>query len=186
VQSVKQLIDYGKANPGKLTYGSGNSTGIVAGATFTRMAGFEALHVPYKSTPPALTDLVGGQISMMFVDFGAGIGQVRAGKIRPLAVTTAQRSALLPDLPSMAEAGLPGFDITSWNGVFAPAQTPPEIVKRLNAELVRIVATPEAQEQFAKIGFDAFTSTPQELAAFVEAELVNWAKLIKDAGIEPE
>jgi tripartite-type tricarboxylate transporter receptor subunit TctC len=186
VKSVKDLIAWAKANPGKLTYGSGNSTGIVSGATFTRMAGIEAVHVPYKSTPPALTDLVGGQISMMFVDFGAGIAHVSGGKIRALAVTTAKRSALVPDLPSMAEAGLPGFDITSWNGVFAPAKTPPEIIKRLNAELVKIVAKPEVKEQFAKIGFDSFTSTPEELAAFVQSELVKWGKMIKDAGIEPE
>lgn len=133
-----------------------------------------------------MTDVMGGQVSMMFTDLASGIGNVKAGRMRALAVTTAVRSALVPDLPSMEEAGVPNFDLTSWNGVFAPAGTPAEVVNRLNAELVKMVARPDVKEKFAQIGFDAFTSTPAELDAFVRAELVKWAKLVKDAGIEAE
>lgn len=186
VKSVKDLIDYAKKNPGKVSYGTGNSTGIVAGATFALANKIELLHVPYKSTPPAMTDVMGGQVSMMFTDLASGIGNVKAGRMRALAVTTAQRSALVPDLPSMEEAGVPNFDLNSWNGIFAPAGTPAEIVNRLNAELVKMVAKPEVKEKFAQLGFDAFTSTPAELDAFVRSELVKWAKLVKDAGIEAE
>lgn len=186
VKSVKELIEYARKNPGKVSYGTGNSTGIVAGATFALANKIELLHVPYKSTPPAMTDVMGGQVSMMFTDLASGIGNVKAGRMRALAVTTAVRSALVPDLPSMEEAGVPNFDLNSWNGVFAPAGTPADIVSRLNAELVKMVARPDVKEKFAQIGFDAFTSTPAELDAFVRAELVKWAKLVKDAGIETE
>lgn len=186
VKSVKELIEFARKNPGKVSYGTGNSTGIIAGATFALANKIELLHVPYKSTPPAMTDVMGGQVSMMFTDLASGIGNVKAGRMRALAVTTAVRSALVPDLPSMEEAGVPNFDLTSWNGVFAPAGTPAEVVNRLNAELVKMVARPDVKEKFAQIGFDAFTSTPAELDAFVRAELVKWAKLVKDAGIEAE
>ncbi|WP_341909577.1 tripartite tricarboxylate transporter substrate binding protein [Ferrovibrio terrae] len=186
IKSVKDLIEYARKNPGKVSYGTGNSTGIVAGATFGLANKIELLHVPYKSTPPAMTDVMGGQVTMMFTDLASGIGNVKAGRMRALAVTTAKRSALVPDLPSMEEAGVPNFDLNSWNGVFAPAGTPAEIVARLNAELVKIVARPEVKDKLAQIGFDAFTSTPAELDAFVRSELVKWAKLVKDAGIEAE
>jgi tripartite-type tricarboxylate transporter receptor subunit TctC len=186
IKSVKELIEYARKNPGKVSYGTGNSTGIVAGATFGLANKIELLHVPYKSTPPAMTDVMGGQVTMMFTDLASGIGNVKAGRMRALAVTTAKRSALVPDLPSMEEAGVPNFDLNSWNGVFAPAGTPAEIIARLNAELVKIVARPEVKDKLAQIGFDAFTSTPAELDAFVRSELVKWAKLVKDAGIEAE
>ncbi|WP_341897924.1 tripartite tricarboxylate transporter substrate binding protein [Ferrovibrio terrae] len=186
IKSVKDLIDYARKNPGKVSYGTGNSTGIVAGATFGLANKIELLHVSYKSTPPAMTDVMGGQVTMMFTDLASGIGNVKAGRMRALAVTTAKRSALVPDLPSMEEAGVPNFDLNSWNGVFAPAGTPADIIARLNAELVKIVARPEVKDKLAQIGFDAFTSTPAELDAFVRSELVKWAKLVKDAGIEAE
>jgi tripartite-type tricarboxylate transporter receptor subunit TctC len=186
VKTLPELIAYAKANPG-LSYGSGNSTGIVAGATFAKMAGLKMLHVPYKSTPPAMTDVMGGQIQMMFVDFAAGIGNVKAGKLRALAVTTAQTSQLLPDVPPMASAPeLKGFDITSWNGVFAPAGTPAPIVERLNRELVAIVSNKQYATQYHGFGFEPFGSTPAELGRFVSAEIQKWSKLVKDAGIQPE
>ncbi|MCZ8316961.1 tripartite tricarboxylate transporter substrate binding protein [Phreatobacter sp.] len=184
--SVKELVAHARANPGKLTYASGNSTGIVAGATFARRAGIDVLHVPYRSTPPAITDIIGGRISMMFVDITASLTQVNAGALRALAVTTAERSKLLPDLPSMQEAGVAEFDITSWNGVFGPAKLPAEVVQRLNRELSAIATDPELVKKFAEIGFDAFAQTPAELDAFVRAQLVTWARMIKDAGIEPQ
>lgn len=186
VKTLPELIAYAKANPG-LSYGSGNSTGIVAGATFAKMAGLKLLHVPYKSTPPAMTDVMGGQIQMMFVDFAAGIGNVRAGKLRALAVTTAQTSQLLPDVPPMASAPeLKGFDITSWNGVFAPAGTPAPVVERLNKELVAIVSNKQYAAQYHGFGFEPFGSTPSELGRFVTAEIQKWSRLVKDAGIQPE
>ena len=186
VTSVQELVAHAKANPGKLTYASGNSTGIVAGATFARRAGIDILHVPYRSTPPAITDIIGGRISMMFVDITASLSQINAGSLRALAVTTAERSKLLPNLPSMQEAGVPEFDITSWNGVFGPAGMPAEIVQRLNRELAAIATDPEISKKIAEIGFDAFSQTPEQLGAFVQAQLANWARMIRDAGIEPQ
>lgn len=186
VKTLQEFIDYAKAHPG-LSYGSGNSTGIVAGATLSKMAGLKMLHVPYKSTPPAMTDVIGGQIQLMFVDFAAGIANVKAGKLRALAVTTAQRSALLPDLPPIASVPeLKGFDITSWNGVFAPAGTPAPIVERLNRELVAIASNKQYAAQFHGFGFEPFGSTPAELGQFVVAELQKWSRLVKDAGIQAE
>src|SRR3954464_8186736 len=185
-KTLPELVAYAKANPGKLTYASGNTTGIVAGDTLKSKNGIYVLHVPYKSTPPALNDVIGGRVSMMFIDLAPGLEHVRAGTLRALAVTTKERSALLPDLPSLHEAGIPGYDVTSWAGLFAPAGTPGEIVARLNDEVGKIIANPDVKAKIAVTGFDAFTGPPETLAAFVQSELANWAKLIKDAGIEPQ
>ncbi|MFJ5382949.1 Bug family tripartite tricarboxylate transporter substrate binding protein [Cupriavidus sp. CER94] len=186
VKTVGELIAYAKAHPG-MSYASGNSTGIVSGATLGRMANIDLLHVPYKSTPPAMTDVIAGQVPMMFVDVAAGIANVKAGKMRALAVTTAQRSRLLPDLPPIADTPeLKGFDITSWNGVFAPARTPQPVVERLNRELSKIASSKEVAPKFEALGFEAFGQTPQQFTAFVGSELVKWNKLVKDAGIQPE
>src|SRR4051794_34980802 len=185
-KTLGELVAHAKANPGKLTFASGNTTGIVAGETLKSRAGVDILHVPYKSTPPALNDVIGGRVSMMFIDLAPGLEHVRAGNLRALAVTTKERSALLPDLPSLAEAGIPGYDVTSYAALFAPAGTPKEIIDRLNAEVQKIIANPEAKARIAVTGFDAFSGPPESLAAFVQSELVNWGKLIKDAGIEPQ
>jgi tripartite-type tricarboxylate transporter receptor subunit TctC len=185
-KTLPELVAHAKANPGKLTYASGNTTGIVAGETLKSKAGIDVLHIPYKSTPPALNDVLGGRVSMMFIDLAPGLEHVRAGTLRPLAVTTKERSALLPDLPSLHEAGIPGYDVTSWAGLFAPAGTSKEIVARLNDEVRKIIANPEAKARIAITGFDAFSGPPETLAAFVQSELANWGKLIKDAGIEPQ
>jgi tripartite-type tricarboxylate transporter receptor subunit TctC len=186
VTTLQELVAYAKANPGKLTYASGNTTGIVAGETFKSKAGVDILHVPYKSTPPAINDVLGGRVSMIVIDMAPGLEHVRAGNFRALAVTTKERSTLLPDLPSLAEAGIPGYDVTSYAALFAPAGTPKEIVDRLNAEVQKIIANPEAKSRIAVTGFDAFSGPPESLAAFVQTELVNWGRLIKDAGIEPQ
>lgn len=186
INSVADLVARAKAEPGKLTYASGNSTGIVAGATFARRAGIDILHVPYRSTPPAITDIIGSRISMMFVDITAALSQINAGTLKALAVTTAERSKLLPNLPSMQEAGVPEFDITSWNGVFAPARTPPDIITRLNRELAAIATDPAVVKRLADVGFDAFTQSPGELGDFVKAQIANWARMIREAGIEPQ
>jgi tripartite-type tricarboxylate transporter receptor subunit TctC len=185
-KSLQELIAYAKANPGKLTYASGNTTGIVAGETFKHWAGVDILHVPYKSTPPAINDILGGRVSMMFVDLTPGLPHVKAGTLRALAVTTRERTALLPDLPSLHEAGITNYDITSWAGLFAPAGTPKEVVGRLNQEVRKIIGTPEVKARMADAGFDAFSSTPEELDRFVQEQLVLWTRLIKDAGIEAQ
>jgi len=185
-KSLSELVAYAKTHPGKLTYASGNTTGIVTGETLKSRGGIDVLHIPYKSSPPALNDVIGGRVSMMFIDLAPGLEHVRAGTLRALAVTTRERSALLPDLPSLHEAGIAGYDVTSWAGLFAPAGTPPEIVARLNEEVRKIIANPETKARIAVTGFDAFSGPPETLAAFVQSELAAWSKLIKDAGIEPQ
>ena len=184
--SVPEFIAYVKANPGRLSYASTNAIGLVAGATLKRMAGLDLVHVPYRSSPQAINDVMTGRLAMMFVDFALGSPQAKAGNVRALAVTTKERSPLLPDIPSMTEAGLPSFDLIPWNAIFAPANTPKPIVLRLNAELRRILADPTVKERLAGIGFDAFASTPGELAAFVRDDLAKWTRWVKEAGIEPE
>jgi tripartite-type tricarboxylate transporter receptor subunit TctC len=185
-KSVQELVAYAKAHPGRLTYASGNSTGIVAGATFARRAGIEMVHIPYKGTPQAITDVVGGQVDMMFTDVASGLPFVQSGKMRALAVSTAARSSVVPDIPSMEDAGIPDFDINSWNGYFGPAGMPPDVVRTLNAAINQIVAEPQVRKQLAGLGFDAFSGTPEDFAAFVQQQLTLWGKLIKDAGIEQQ
>ena len=184
--SVPEFIAHVKANPGKLSYASSNATGLVAGATLKRLAGLDLVHVPYRASPQAINDVMTGRIAMMFVDFALGSPQAKAGNVRALAVTTKERSALLPDVPSMTEAGLPALDLVPWNAIFAPAQTPRPIVERLNGELRRIIADPTVKQRLAAIGFDAFSSTPEELDAFVREDLAKWGRWVKDAGIQPE
>jgi tripartite-type tricarboxylate transporter receptor subunit TctC len=184
--SVAEFITHAKANPGRLSYASTNSIGLVAGATFNRIAGLDLVHVPYRSSPQAINDVMSGRLAMMFVDFALGSPQAQAGNVRALAVTTKERSALLPEVPSLAEAGLPAFDLIPWNAVFVPAATPKAVVARLNAELRRIIADPKVKERLAAIGFDAFSSSSEDLDAFVRQDLANWARWVKDAGIEPE
>jgi tripartite-type tricarboxylate transporter receptor subunit TctC len=181
----REFVAHAKANPGKLNYASSNSTGIVGGAMVSRLAGIQLTHVPYKSAPQAVQDLLRGEISMMFVDFPSGLPHVKSGALRALATTTANRSVLMPDVPSMKEVGL-DFDMASWNAIFAPAGVPKPIVVRLNKELREIVADPAVYGRLKSFGFDAFTSTPEELGEFVKGELVKWGRWTKDAGIQPE
>ncbi|OZI22373.1 ABC transporter substrate-binding protein [Bordetella genomosp. 7] len=185
-KSVQELIRHARENPGRVTYATGNSTGIVAGATLARRAGIDILHVPYKGTPQALTDLVGGQVDFMFTDLASGLPFVQSGQLRALAVSTAQRSSIAPDLPSMREAGVKDFDLNSWNGYFGPAGMPPEIVARLNAAINQIVSDPQVRQRLAGLGFDAFSGTPESFATFVSEQLDLWGTLIKDAGIQPQ
>jgi len=185
-KSIPELIAYAKANPGKLSFASGNTSGIVAGETFKHWAGLDILHVPYKSVPPALNDVLAGRVSMMFTDLTTGLPHITANALRPLGVTRKVRSPLFPEVPSLHEAGVTDFEMDSWAGMFAPAHTPPEVVTLLNAEVRRIIDNPEVKAQIAKIGFEAFSSTPEALGGFVRVQLRLWAKMIKDAGIEPE
>lgn len=185
-KNVAELVAYGKANPGKLTYASGSSSAIVSGATFAHNAGIEMLHVPYKSSPPAMNDVIGGRIDMMFTDVPSGLPHVTGKALRALAVTTAKRSPLLPELPTMQEAGVPDFNITSWQAYFGPAGLPKEIVTRLNSEIRKIVEKPEMKARLAELGMDAFSGTPEELDTFVKEQLVLWEKLITNAKIEKQ
>jgi len=187
VRNAAELLAWGRANPGKLTYASGNSTGIVCGATLSRMSGIPMLHVPYKSTPPAIADLIGGRVSFMVVDLAAGLATVQAGKMRAIAVTTRERTKLFPELPPLADTPeLKGFDVTSWNGVFAPAGTPRDRILKLNKVLSSMANSTEFRTRVARLGFDAFGSTPEELEAFTVSELAKWKQLIEAAGIQPE
>jgi tripartite-type tricarboxylate transporter receptor subunit TctC len=186
VTSVRELIDYAKANPSKLSYASGNTSGIVGGASFKRWAGIEMLHVPYKTVPQAMNDVLGGRVPVIFSDLTVAAPHLSSGVLRALAVTRRQRSALLSDVPSLHEAGFTNFNMDSWAGVIAPANTPPEITARLNAELRRIIDNPEAKARLATLGFEAFSGTPEELGEFMQVQLAEWTRLIKEAGIEPE
>ena len=145
IHSVQEMIDYAKANPGKLTYASGNTAGIVALETIKHDAGISMLHVPYKSTAPALEDIIGGRVSMMLADFTSAMPHVNAGTVRPIAVSRIRRSTLFPDLPTMDEAGIKGFNLDTWAGLVAPAGTPPQIVAKLNGALRPIIDSPEVQ-----------------------------------------
>lgn len=185
-KSLQELIAYTKANPGKLSYASGNTTGIVAGETFKRWAGIDLLHVPYKSTPQAVTDVLSGRVSMIVIDLTTGLTHIQAGGLRALAVTTKQRSALLPDLPTLHESGVSNYDITSWAGLFAPAATPKPVVARLNAEMQKVIAHPEVKAKLAAAGFEAFSGPPESLGQFVQEQIALWSKLIKDSGIEAQ
>ena len=184
--SVKELIAHAKANPGKLSYASGNTSAVVAGATLAHWAKIDLLHVPYKSAPPALQDLLAGRVSMAFNDFTTSLPHVQAKTLRPLAVTRIKRSSLFPELPTMDEAGVEGFDMDSWAGIFAPAKTPPAIVTQLNTELRKIIDSAEVKSKLRAAGFEAFSSSPQELDDFVKVQLDKWGRMIKDAGIQPE
>jgi tripartite-type tricarboxylate transporter receptor subunit TctC len=184
--SVPELIALAKKEPGKYSYASGSSSAIVSGATFARLAGLDLLHVPYKSSPPALTDVIAGRVSMMFVDVLTGLPHVNGKALKALAVTTKNRSALLPELPSMDEAGVKGFDITSWQGYLGPANLPKDIVAKLNAEIQKVINRPEIKKELAERGMEAFSGPPEEFEKFLKDQLGVWEKLIADAGIEKQ
>ena len=185
--NMKELIAYGKANPGKLTFGSGSTSSRMAGEMLKSMAGIDMVNSPYKSNPQAVTDLLGGQIQLVIADAVTTMPHAKAGKLKALAITTAKRSAIAPELPPVAEAaGLPGYEMVGWFAAYVPAKTPKEIVAKLNAEIVRILESPDAKARLANVGIEVLTSTPEGLAEFQRAETVKWAKLAKDAKIQPE
>jgi tripartite-type tricarboxylate transporter receptor subunit TctC len=182
--SVREFIAYAKANPGKLNFGSGStgSAGHLAGELFKAMAGVEMTHVPYKGAAPAMNDLVGGQIQLMFDNLASSLGQVKAGRIKALAVTTAKRTPLAPDLPTVAESGLPGFDISTWFGVFAPAGTPRDALDKLHAQFARALAAPDVREKMLALGAEPVGNRPEEFAAFIRSEAEKYARVIKASG----
>jgi tripartite-type tricarboxylate transporter receptor subunit TctC len=183
-KSVQELIAYAKKNPGKLNFASsGSGTSIhLSGELFKTMTGIDMVHVPYKGSAPALTDLMGGQVDLMFDNMPSSIEFVRAGKLRALAVTTARRSPALPDVPTVAESGVPGYEATAWFGVMAPGGTPKPIVDRLSAEIQTMVKKPEVRAKLAEQGAEPVGDTPDEFRTFVVAELDKWAKVVKAAG----
>ncbi len=184
VRSVQEFIAYAKANPGKLNFGSGSigSAGHLAGELFNMETGARMVHVPFKGAAPATQALLAGDTQLMFDNLANAMPHVKAGKLRALAVTTAQRSKLAPDLPTMAEAGLPGFDITTWFGLFAPAGTPREIVGKWNADVVKILESPEMRERLAAQGAEATPTSPERFAAFVASEARKYAQIVKQSG----
>ncbi len=185
-KTVKELIDHARANPGKVTYATGNSTGIVAGGRLAAATKTEMLHVPYKGTPQALTDLAAGEVDFMFTDLTSGMPFVTSGRLHAMAVSTAERSALLPDLPSMQAAGVADFDINSWNGYFGPAGMDPEHVRTLNAAINKIVNNPKTKARLAEVGFDAFSGSPESFEAFVKEQYELWGKWIREANLQPQ
>jgi tripartite-type tricarboxylate transporter receptor subunit TctC len=186
VKTMAELIDYARANPGKLSYATPNSTSLVAMESIKRIAGLDIVGIPYKSSPQAMTDLVGGQVQVYVADLGSGMSMLKSDKVRTLGMTTAQPSPLFPGVPPIGET-VKGFDLTSWNGIFGPAGMPPAVVQRLNAELLAVLADKDTQDKLAQIGFQVWPSkTPEEFGQYVAQQLVHWRTLIQQAGIQPE
>ncbi|HEX5285508.1 MAG TPA: tripartite tricarboxylate transporter substrate binding protein [Polaromonas sp.] len=183
-KNVKELIAYGKAHPGQLNFGSsGNGTSIhLSGELFKTMAKVDMQHVPYKGSAPAMTDLLGNQIAIMFDNMPSAIQHVRSGKLRAIAVTTAKRSPELPDVPTIAEAGVPGYEATSWFGLFAPAGTPPAVISKLNTAVVKVLANSEIKKKINEQGAEVYSETPEQFAAFIQKESVKWGKVVRDSG----
>ena len=183
-KNVHELIAYAKANPGKINFGSSGSGSSIhlSGELFKSMAKVDMQHVPYKGSAPAVTDLLGNQIGIMFDNMPSAIQHVRSGKLRPLAVTTAKRSPELPDVPTIAEAGVPGYEATSWFGMFAPAATPAPIVAKLNAAIARVLAQPATRKKIEEQGAEVYSETPEQFAAFIKQESVKWGKVVKESG----
>lgn len=182
--SVKELIVVAKSRPGQLTFGSpGNGTPQhLAGELFNTMASVKMVHIPYKGAVPALTDLLGGRVSLIFSSMPPALPHVKAGKLRALAVTSAKRSSAAPNLPTIAESGLPGYEVINWYGILAPAGTPKEIVARLNSEILKILNIADVKERLSVQGAETFGSTPQEFAAYIRKETEKWAKVVKYSG----
>jgi len=185
-KTVPEFIALARKEPGKLTFGSGSSSARVATEQFEHMTGTRLTYVPYKANPPAVIDLVAGQTDVMIVDLTTSLPQVKAGKLRVLGVSSPQRSALLPNVPTIAEQGVPGYDFGYWNALYAPAATPAPIVNRLNALMRKAMADESVRHYVAENGMEVRVSSPEELARFQVAELDRWGKIIKTAGIQPE
>ncbi len=187
-KTLPDFIALAKKQPGKLTYGTpgiGTSPHMCM-ELFKSLAGVDLQHIPYRGTVPALTDVISGQINAMFSTALSAKPQIAAGKVRAFGVSTSKRSASLPDIPSIAEAGVPGYEAVQWYGFLAPAGTPPAIIARLHKEVVRTVQTPDIRQKLVNDGADPVGSSPQEFAAFLRSETTKWAKVAKDIGIKPE
>ena len=188
VKNLKELIDYAKANPGKLNFGSGGvgTSNHLAGEMFKAETGTKLIHVAYKGTPAAYTDLFSGQVSLMWDNIVAVTNHVKTGRLKPLAVTSAKRSASLPDVPTMAESGLPGFEAVSWIGALVPVGTPQPIVDKIHADMVAVLRMPEIKEKLGALGAEVVGNTPEQFAAWNRSEIAKWAKAIQESGARVE
>lgn len=186
--SVKELVTVARSRPGQLNYGSGGSgaPGHLSGELFNTLAGVKMTHVPYKGAAPALIDLVAGQIQVYFGNLPVTIPHANAGRVRPLAVTSAKRSAIAPELPTIAEAGVPGFELTPWYGVMTRAGTPKNILAKLNQDIVKILQDPAMRERISNLGGEPTTMTHEQFAGFLKSEAVKWGKLVRDSGARAE
>jgi tripartite-type tricarboxylate transporter receptor subunit TctC len=184
-QSVNDVIAMAKAKPGTVYFGSGGlgTTPHMTGELFSSVAGVKLAHVPYRGEAPAINDLIGGQIPLMFANLSAVIGNIRAGQLRALAVTSAQRAPAAPEIPTVAEAGLPGFEAATWFALVAPAGTPTDVLARLNADVKRALTQPDVKQRFADLGMTAEDSTPEGLDVYIKSEIAKWTKVIKEADI---
>jgi tripartite-type tricarboxylate transporter receptor subunit TctC len=187
-KSVKEFVALAKSRPGQLNYASAGigTPPHLAGELFKTMAGVNIVHVPYKGNGPAYTDLLGGHVSVMFPTIPTAIPHVRAGKLRALAVTTQKRTAITPELPTISESGVPGYDVSSWYGLLAPAGTPPAVVAKLQREIARVLRLPDVSEKLTSQGLDLVGNTPDEFAAIIKSEIVKWAKVAKASGAKAE
>ena len=185
-KTLAEVIGYARANPGKLNYATGNTTGIVSTAFFASQAGIQLVHVPYKGEPQAMTDLVAGRVQLMFASSSTSVPQVREGKLRAVVTTLPRRSALLPDVPTIAEAGMPQFSITSWAGLFGPAKMAREVVERLNKEFAAAMGRPDVQTQMERQAFALSPSSPDQLAAFVKEQMESYRRTLQAAGVQPD
>jgi len=183
-KTVADVVAYAKANPGKLNFASsGSGTSIhLSGELFKVMAGVQMTHVPYKGSAPALTDLIGGQVQLMFDNLPSALPQIKGGKLRAVAVTSTTRAAALPDVPTVAESGLPGFESSSWFGILAPAATPKDIIAKINTDVQKWLSTPEAKEKLLGQGAIAAGGSPDDFAKHIQAETAKWAKVVKESG----
>jgi len=188
VKNIKEFVAYAKAYPGKLTYASSGigTSSHLAAELFRVQTGIDMLHAPYRTDALAMPDLLSGQVPVMFMFQTAALPQVRAGKLRALAVSTAQRSPLAPELPTVAEAGAPGYEFSGWFGIFAPAATPKEIVNKIAAASVKAVQSPELRERLSQQGFMAVASGPEQFADFFRGEVAKWARVVKEGGLQPQ
>lgn len=186
VNNVMDFVKLAKASPGKLTFGSGSSSSRVAGEMFKQLTGTYILNIPYRSNPPAVTDLLAGQIDIMITDMATGLPQVKAGKLKALGVSTKIRSPLAPEVPTIEEAGVKGYEMTYWFAAYVPAGTPASAITRLNELLVKAARSSTAANFYQSTGIEIFTSSPKELRSFQAAESVKWGRIIKAAGIEQE
>jgi tripartite-type tricarboxylate transporter receptor subunit TctC len=187
-KTVTELIALAKAQPGMLTFassGSGSGTHMAA-EMFLATTAVDIRHIPYKGVVAAVPDLLAGRVSMMFSPIAVVLPLVREGKLRAIAVTSLKRSSAVPELPTIAESGYPGFEATNWYGLVAPARTPPELTRRLHLETVKALAAPEMRSKFGQLGIDVIGNSPEEFAAMIKSETPKWAKVIKKAGIKPD
>ena len=187
-KTVKEVIAIARARPGELSFGSSGpgATDHLAGELFKTLTGVNMVHVPYKGGAPAMLDLMAGQVQTVFSTVSTAIGAIKGGKVRAIAMTGDKRFELMPELPTIAEAGVPTFEVRNWSGVFVPAATPKEIVARLNSELVKILQLPDVKSKLLESGIEALHSTPEQFAAYIQSETRRWAKVVKDSGARAE